>query len=81
MQTFETYRGLDPYAINQLIEKEPVCWNGIVRVRKYKVTVELIDEPLEVIHTRLRKLWDANKNHHNNLPLLTEARKYGLSLE
>ena len=73
MTEFETFRPI-------LKQKDPSCFNGMVRVRKYKVTVELIDEPLDVIHERIRVLKVMNPNHHNNRALQAEANKYGLEL-
>lgn len=80
--TFETFKQIDGFAKTNVIQKEPSCFNGFVRVRKYKVTVELIDEPLDVIHARIQKLWDEGKgNHHHWEPLLAAARKHGLELK
>ena len=78
--TFETFKEIDGYYKQRMIENEPVCFNGMVKVRKYKVTIELIDEPIEVIHARLQKLWDECKNSHHWKPLKAEAKKYGLKL-
>lgn len=58
----------------------PSCFNGIVCVRKYRLTVELVDEPIEVIHERLLDLWETCDNHHHWGPLQREASRYGLEL-
>ena len=81
MDSFETFREIDGHAKHQLIQDSPSCFNGMVRVRKYKVTVELIDEPIEVIHARIQKMWDECDNHHNREPLKVEAKKYDLELK
>ena len=65
MDTFETFQEIDGYAKTQLIQSDPSCFNGMVRVRKYKVTVELVEEPIEVIQARIQKMWDECKNHHH----------------
>lgn len=53
---FETYRNLDNnYFVDQLKVKEPSCIN-FLSYRKYKVTIELIDEPKEVLIDRLLEL-------------------------
>ena len=44
------------------------------------VTVERIEEPVEVIRERLRKLWAENGNHHNWDALLRVGKKYGIDL-
>lgn len=58
----------------------PSCFNGCVRVERYRITVELIDEPLDVIHARLIKLWEESDNMHHCQPLKNRAAKYGLEL-
>jgi len=51
-----------------------------VRVRKFKVTVEMIDEPLEVIRARIVDLWETCDNHHHERPLMKAAQEYGFEL-
>ncbi len=80
MKPFRTYRKLDAYDQRQLRHDAPSCFNRMVRVRQYKITVELIDEPDEVIRARLQKLWDECDNWHHWEPLKKEAKKYGLML-
>lgn len=80
MDTFETFKRIDGYAKNQIIESDPTCFNGMVRVRKYRVTVELIDEPIEVIQKRIKKMWDECETHHHWDPLKAVAAEYGLEL-
>jgi hypothetical protein len=53
---FETYRNLDNnYFVDQLKMNEPSCIN-FLSYRKYKVTIELIEEPKEVLIDRLNEL-------------------------
>ena len=80
MDTFETFKEITDYTRNQLITDEPTCFNGMVRVRKYKVTVEVIEEPIEVIQARIQKMWDECNNHHHWRPLKDAAKQYGLEL-
>lgn len=42
----------------------PFVFNGKVSVRQYKITIERVDEPEEVIVERLRKLKRESKNIH-----------------
>ena len=50
---FETFRDLkNSYTLNQLRREEPSNVN-FLDYRKYKVTIELIDEPKEVLIERL----------------------------
>ena len=64
-----------------LIENEPTCFNGDVRVLRYKVTVELIEETDEVIRARIQKMLDECDNHHHHGPLRVMDKKYDLELK
>lgn len=79
-RSFETFKKISSYEETNLTRNEPTCFNGMVSVRKYKVTIELIDEPTEIIQERIKKMWDENKNMHHTQPLRKEAKKYGLEL-
>lgn len=76
----ETFRPLEGYATNNLKQNEPSCFNSMVRVKKYRITIEEIDEPVEVIQKRLKKLIDENDNHHNLSSLRALAKEYGVEL-
>jgi hypothetical protein len=58
----------------------PDAYNGDVHVRKYKLTVEMIDEPVEVIQARIQELWDNCTNSHNWDSLKHMAARYGMEL-
>jgi len=75
-KTIETFRDVGPYELNNLKSEEPSCFNEHVSIRKYKVTVDLIDEPIEVIHARLQKLWEESNNYHDHDPLVCMAKFY-----
>lgn len=75
----ETFR--DPrILIRDAEQKEPSCFNGWVRVKKYRITVEEVVEPVDVIAERLQKLWDDCDNHHNWQPLKNAADSIGYTL-
>lgn len=76
----ETYRDPRGFWLNEVLQKEPSAFNSQVRVRKYRVTVELIDEPDDVIRDRIQKLWNECTNHHQWPSLRAQAKKYGLTL-
>ena len=80
MDVFETFKKIEGCGKNQLICDQPTCFNGYVSVRKYKVSIALVDEPIEVIRERIQKLWDECDNPHHWKPLREEAVKYGLAL-
>lgn len=63
------------------IRLTPMAMNGGVNVRKFKVTIEMIDEPIEVIQNRIQDLWDKCDNYNNCTPLKNEAKKYGYDLK
>jgi hypothetical protein len=52
--------------------REPSCVNQ-VSIRKYRVTIEQIQEPIEVLQERLLHLWRHTNNHHEKRHLEEEA--------
>ena len=79
--SFETFRIIDSYQISNLTQKEPTSFNGDVRIKKYKVTIEEIIEPKEVYEKRIQELWDkcANMHHYNTIQKV--AKKIGYELK
>ena len=77
---FETFREIDKYTQNILLEEAPSCFNGIVSVKKYKITIEEIKEPDGVIIDRLIKLRSNSTNSHDLMPLREAAAEYGVKL-
>lgn len=59
----------------------PSSFNDSVTFRKYRVTVELIDEPVEILQERLEKLWADCDNHHQWMPLENAARSIGYTFK
>jgi hypothetical protein len=78
-ETFRDHRG--SYYIANMTDKEPSCFNGNVSVRKFRVTIELIEEPVEVIQERLKQLWEKCDNGHHLGPLQYMGKKYGIELK
>jgi hypothetical protein len=79
--TFETFREIGSYEINNFKSNNPSSLNGWVRIRKFKVTIEPIIEPIEVLSERLQKLWDECDNHHHWQPLRAAAKQIGYELQ
>ncbi len=79
--SFETFMPMGAYEEGSLRKNDPSCFNGMVRIKKYKITCELIEEPKEVYAERLQKLWDESDNHHNHFPLQSRAQKLGIELK
>ncbi len=77
----DSFREWSPYDVGQFNTwKEPTAFNGAVRVRKYRVTIELVDEEVSIIAARIQKLWDECDNHHHWQPIRVAAEKIGYSL-
>jgi len=79
--TLETFSKINNFVLRQIESNQPSCFNGMVRVRKYRITVEEIVEDDEVIRERIQKLWDNCANHHHWEPLKVAAKEVGLVLE
>ena len=77
---FETFRPLGFGDQISFLQKEPSAFNEMIRVIKYRITVEPIEEPVEVYRERLRELWRKNTNHYNCRPLVEAGKKYGIDL-
>ena len=75
-----TFRPLGSHTLADLSQDGPSCFNGMVRIRKYKLSYEVIDEPVEVLQERLQRLWDYSTNYHDSTPLQQEAKKLGYKL-
>lgn len=79
-QEFVTFRSVESYDVGHMTQREPSCFNGRASIRQYRVTVELVDEPIETIQARIVDLWEQSDNYHHMDPLRTEAQRYGLDL-
>ena len=77
---FETFREMGNYEVSTLKQDAPSSFNGIVRVKKYLVTVEEIAEPKEVIAERLQKLWEEGDNMHHYGQIQSMADKLCIKL-
>jgi len=76
----ETFQPVDSWREEQLTKKEPWCFNGWVGIKKYRITIEEIQEPKDVLAARLRKLWRECDNHHHWRPLQGVAKEIGIEL-
>lgn len=79
--SFETFRKVGTYEQSNLLSKEASCFNGNVSIRKYKITIEPIEESNEILAERLQKLWDECDNHHHWTPLKNVAKQIGYELQ
>jgi len=78
--TMETYADIAGYTLASMAKFEPSCFNGVVSVKRYRITVEEIDEPQIFIAERLQKLWDESDNIHHYGPLKAYAQAAGIKL-
>ena len=79
--SFETFRSIGSYEIGNLTQKEPTSFNGDVRIKKYKITIEEVIEPQEVYEQRIQELWDKCDNMHHYTPIKNTAKKLGYELK
>lgn len=59
---------------------KPDSLNGKVRFERYRVTVEKIEEPLEVLHERLRQIYAEVKGSRRAEAVLEAAKELGVEL-
>ncbi len=78
--TIETFQDPRWNVRNLALAKDPSSFNGTVSFRKYRVSVELMDEPKEVLIERIRELWKHCDNHHHWGPLKDAAASLGIEL-
>ncbi len=52
-----------------------------VYVRRYRITVELLDEPVEDIQQRIIGLWERTSSAREGDALKLEAARYGFTLD
>lgn len=76
--TFETFRNLldGSYWIDQIKTKKPSNLN-FLSYRKFKVTIELIDEPKEVLIERLESL-KTDRSYNRNERINKEIQRLNL---
>ena len=78
---FETFLPIGTYRQSELTKREPFCFNAMIHVEKYKVIVEQIKEPKEIIYARIQKLWEECNNYHNWYCIKTKAKQYNYELK
>lgn len=61
--------------------RAPSFFNGVASIKRYRVLIEEIVEPLEVYQERLRELHRNNKQPHSAHHLHTKATELGIILD
>ena len=77
---FETFREIGNYEVSNLKQSNPSSFNGHVRIHKFKVTVELIEESEEVYKERIQHLWDHCESRYQTLAIEQKARELNYTL-
>jgi hypothetical protein len=77
---FETYWRPKPYNVDHLRNGVPSVGNDEVKVRRWRVTIEPVDESADMLYARLLDLWECSSNHHEWGPLKAAAREIGREL-
>ncbi len=77
----ETFRGIGDYELAHLTDNSPSAFNGFVRVEKFRITIERINEPQDVYAARLTELWETCDNIHHMQPLKATAARLGVTLD
>lgn len=75
MLSLTTFRDIGPFEIGQLRQDEPSCFNGQIRVRRFRIYVEPIPEEESILIGRLQKLYDNSTNIHHRNDLLKYAKE------
>ena len=80
LHQFITYHKFGEWEVAQLQRTEPSAFNGIVCVRKYRVTVQEIVESEDTIRQRIQELcWNCD-NSDEHAALQREARVCGMDV-
>jgi hypothetical protein len=78
---FYEYQTPDPSAERLRLSDCPRVGNFSVDVYRYRVTVERMEEPRDVLIARLVELYRGTTNHHDHEKLRGEAfRRFGVDL-
>ena len=77
----ETFRKIGSYQIGNLKQETPSSLNSVISIKKYKISVEEIEEPIEVYEERIQYLWDKCDNYHHIDAIRTEAKTLGYTLK
>jgi hypothetical protein len=81
VMSFDTFRRPSIYQVSNMTQDRPSCFNGNVEIKRYRVTFEEIEEPIEVLRDRVKELWRHCDNSHHWEPLKTVARGLGIELD
>lgn len=69
------------YILTSMGKAEPNVWNSVVNVKRYRVTVEEIEEPQEVLKERLLALLNQRGHISHRQCIRDEAKRLGIDLD
>ena len=78
---FETFKEIGDYEISNMKDDKPSAFNHFVRVVKYRVTIEEVEEDKSIIEERLNHLWENCNNHHHHSTIEKKALQHGIVLD
>lgn len=79
-QILETFRN-PSHVLSSQRQDNPSCYNGFVCVERYRITVELIEEPQEALKARLQDLLATATRKDAVREIHAEAKRLGITLE
>lgn len=62
---FETYQKFGDYEVRNMETKKPTSFNGMVRVERYKVTIEKVST-VEEERKAIQEVWENTDNYHHH---------------
>lgn len=79
-QVLEVFGKPTEYSLNQLGSCKPSVFNDVVKVERYRVTIEKIEEPNEVLRERMIVMMAERGHIDKNSNLRAEAKRLGITL-
>jgi len=78
---YEGFGGADPSSATRLhLSSAPEYWNTI-RMHRVRVTIEVLEDPVEVLAARLLELWETSPyNIHHSDTYKRLSKEYGIVL-
>ncbi len=74
-KVIETFSKPESWEFDRMKDSEPSCFNGWVSIKRYRITIEEIEEPIEVLQARLEDLWLHCDNWRHWQPLENAAKQ------
>jgi hypothetical protein len=79
-EEFETFKNINNIPLYHMCQDKPTCFNGTVSIRRYRVLIQEIMEPREVLQERLQALWETERNYLSIESMQAYAAELGMTL-